>query len=88
MYVALELLKLLQATLMKSDVEMYYQPLDKYANVKASDLVEEIGQVEMIFSDKTGTLTMNEMEFKKCSVNLKVYGDNADPSVIFVLLKI
>lgn len=76
LYVALELLKLMQATLMKWDQDMYYAPMEKYANVKASDLVEEIGQVEMIFSDKTGTLTANEMEFKKCSINLKVYGED------------
>jgi len=75
LYVALELLKLMQGTLMKWDQDMYYAPMDKYVNVKASDLVEEIGQVEMIFSDKTGTLTANEMEFKKCSINLKVYGE-------------
>jgi len=79
LYVALELLKLMQGTLMKWDQDMYYAPMDKYVNVKASDLVEEIGQVEMIFSDKTGTLTANEMEFKKCSINLKVYGENFNP---------
>ena len=84
LYVALELLKLLQGSLMKYDRDMYYAPLDKYANVKTSELVEELGQVQMIFSDKTGTLTMNEMEFKKCSVNLHVYGENNDPSVRYL----
>ena len=32
-----------------------------------------MGQVEFIFSDKTGTLTCNVMEFKECSINEKVY---------------
>lgn len=38
-----------------------------------SDLIEELGQVEFIFSDKTGTLTCNVMEFKNCSVNNVIY---------------
>jgi len=88
LYVALEVFKLIQGYFIKWDEEMYYKPLDKRANVRASDLVEEIGQVEIIFSDKTGTLTMNEMEFKKCSVNLQIFGNNGDPNVTLPLLLI
>jgi phospholipid-transporting ATPase len=65
---------------------MYWPELDKWANVRSSDLVEELGQVEFIFSDKTGTLTKNEMEFKKCSINFEVYGNSEDESVTSFLL--
>jgi P-type E1-E2 ATPase len=40
-----------------------------------SPLFRSLGQIEYIFSDKTGTLTMNEMNFKKCSVNGVTYGE-------------
>jgi len=43
LYVALELLKLIEAYLIKSDDDMYYKELDKRANVRTSDLVEELG---------------------------------------------
>ena len=40
---------------------------------KNSDLIEELGQIELVFSDKTGTLTCNNMEYKKSSVNGIIY---------------
>jgi P-type E1-E2 ATPase len=80
LYVALEVVKLMQAHLIKCDKDMYYKELDKFTNVRSSELVEELGQVEFIFSDKTGTLTCNMMEFKKCSVNGNIYGETiTDP---------
>lgn len=73
LYVALEVLKLSQAYFISMDNDMYYEPDKKFAKVKASDLIEEMGQIEFLFSDKTGTLTCNEMEFKKCSINGRIY---------------
>lgn len=73
LYVALEVVKLAMAFLISSDLEMYYANEDKRANVRTSDLVEELGQVEFIFSDKTGTLTANEMVFKKCVILNEFY---------------
>lgn len=43
-----------------------------------SDLIEELGQVEFVFSDKTGTLTQNKMEFKKCQIDNLVFGDPSE----------
>ena len=74
LYVIIEVLKLVQSSLVKWDNYMYDPETEKRAECRNSDLVEELGQVDFIFSDKTGTLTCNKMLFKKCSVGGKVYG--------------
>lgn len=43
------------------------------AIANTSSLIDELGQVKYIFTDKTGTLTQNQMEFRKCSVGGVVY---------------
>jgi P-type E1-E2 ATPase len=45
------------------------------ASCKNSDLTEELGMVKIVFSDKTGTLTQNKMEFRKCQVGGQKFGE-------------
>ncbi|KAM3281774.1 hypothetical protein P3S67_027421 [Capsicum chacoense] len=64
----------LQSIFVNQDMEMYYEETDKLARARTSNLNEELGQVDTILSDKTGTLTCNSMEFVKCSIAGVAYG--------------
>ena len=74
LYVVMEIIKIYQGILIYYDFDIYDLSINKPANCREIGLIEELGQVEFIFSDKTGTLTMNEMEFKKCFIHGKIYG--------------
>lgn len=74
LYVALEVIKLSLALWIYMDEEMVDDEHHQSALARNSDLVEELGQVEIVFSDKTGTLTCNKMEFVRCSIAETVYG--------------
>ncbi|KAK1280746.1 putative phospholipid-transporting ATPase 9 [Acorus gramineus] len=74
LYVSIEIVKVLQSMFINQDIYMYYEDTDKPANARTSNLNEELGQVDTILSDKTGTLTCNSMEFIKCSIAGTAYG--------------
>ncbi|XP_054822485.1 putative phospholipid-transporting ATPase 9 [Prosopis cineraria] len=74
LYVSIEIVKVLQSFFINQDLHMYYEEADKPAHARTSNLNEELGQVDTILSDKTGTLTCNSMEFIKCSIAGVTYG--------------
>lgn len=77
-----EMVKYIQAMVISKDKKM---ESNLYGNIAAvvqsSSLTEELGQIDYIFSDKTGTLTCNIMDFKKLYSGGEVYGEDFDPSL-------
>uniref|UniRef100_A0A8C6UFJ9 Phospholipid-transporting ATPase n=1 Tax=Neogobius melanostomus TaxID=47308 RepID=A0A8C6UFJ9_9GOBI len=78
--VTLEVIKFIQAFFINWDTDMLYEPTNTPAMARTSNLNEELGQVKYIFSDKTGTLTCNVMQFKKCTVAGVAYGHSSHSS--------
>ena len=80
--VSLEFVKLFQAYFIEKDIELFNQKRNCWAKVQTSTINEELGQVEYIFSDKTGTLTCNQMELKYLIVGDSLYGDQETKNIV------
>lgn len=78
LYVSVEVIRLFQSFLINWDEKMFCEKTRMPAKARTTTLNEELGQIQYVFSDKTGTLTQNIMTFNKCSITGKVYGEIID----------
>lgn len=80
LYVSVELVRLGQSLLITYDPHMVVKgdkskgEDDIGARARTTTLNEELGQIDYVFSDKTGTLTQNVMTFRQCTIKGKTYG--------------
>uniref|UniRef100_A0A914HZA1 Phospholipid-transporting ATPase n=1 Tax=Globodera rostochiensis TaxID=31243 RepID=A0A914HZA1_GLORO len=74
--VTLEVVRFFQASYINRDILMYDEVSDVSATARTSNLNEELGQVQFLMTDKTGTLTRNIMTFKRCQIGPVGYGDD------------
>lgn len=82
LYISFEFVRLAQAYFIYDDYDIWYQKTNRRTTAKSWNLSDDLGQIEYIFSDKTGTLTQNVMIFRECAVSGIIYhGEASSPQV-------
>ncbi|KAH0728378.1 hypothetical protein KY290_002452 [Solanum tuberosum] len=83
LYISMELVRVGQAYFMIQDNRMYDETSKSRFQCRALNINEDLGQIKYVFSDKTGTLTENKMEFQCASIWGVDYGSGkSDPQEV------
>lgn len=80
LYVSMEIVRGFQVYFIERDNHIVDPETNVRTEVRTSNLNEELGVIQHVFTDKTGTLTANRMDFKKCSIAGRVYEMDDAPS--------
>ena len=71
--VSTEIIKVVQGIFIRWDILLYSKRRNCFCSAKSVSIIEELGNVNFIFSDKTGTLTKNKLQFKYCIIDSNYY---------------
>eukprot|EP01035_Chromulina_nebulosa_P018205 gene18205-23867_t len=69
-----EMVYLCQSYFIGQDITLYDEMTNSKAECHSSGMCADLGQIQYVLSDKTGTLTKNVMKLRRCSVNGVLYG--------------
>jgi phospholipid-transporting ATPase len=76
--VTLEVVRAMLSHLINNDLDIYDSELQIPSKAQNSNVLDELGRIEYIMTDKTGTLTCNQMELKHLFINGKVFRNCLD----------
>lgn len=79
LYISIEVVRTIQAYFIFDDAEIFYEKTNRRTTARSWNLADDLGQIQYIFSDKTGTLTQNLMLFRECAIGGVTYRGEQSP---------